>query len=354
VNDISVSAAWGTGRFDFSQTGVFVYRKPVATAWPIVWMDSSGKTEPLLSTPKPYYTPRLSPDGRKLAVSDGGIMRGNIFIYDLQRDKMTPLTFDSQGHFSPVWTPDGMHVVYRSHYTASGEYALEWNRADGSGQPQRLLTSKTALLPYSISPDGRHVVYITENAGYDIWTLPIDSSDPEHPKAGKPEPLVTTPANELEPMFSPDGRWIAYASNESRQGRFVYVRPVTPAGGVADRKWAITAGLNAPGVGGDAGSTPRWSRNGHELFYVNTRDDRIMVVPYSTAGDSFIAETSRVWSPQPIFMTELFSSLDLSPDGKRFVTFPTPDKRDERDAVTHLVVLQNFFDEVRRRVPEGK
>ena len=95
-----------------------------------------------------------------------------------------------------------------------------------------------------------------------------------------------------------------------------------------------------------------WSRNGHELFYVEANDDRILVVPYSVSGDSFIAEKPRVWSPQPVFRTGLFSSLDLSSDGKRFAVIPRPDKREERDVVTRLSILLNFFDEVHRRVPE--
>jgi serine/threonine protein kinase len=352
LDDVAVSTAWGTGRFDFSQTGVFVYRRPAATNWPIVWLDSSGKTERLLDTPRPYYTPRLSPDGKKLAVSDGGITRGNILVYDLQRDKMTSLTFDGQGHFSPVWASDGKHVIYRSHYAAAGEYTLEWARADGSGEPLRLLTSKTAVLPYSISNDGRHLAYLTSKNGYDIWTLPIDVGDSDHPKPGNPEPFLTTSSNELEPVFSPDGRWVAYVSNESRRARFVYVRPATDARDVPDRKWTISE-ANA--------DFPMWSRNSHELFYLmddqlagtNYGYGRIMVMSYSTPGDSFVAERPRVWSPQPVFMTEQFSNLDLSPDSKRFAAFPNPDERDKRDAATRLSVLQNFFDEVSRRVPEG-
>jgi serine/threonine-protein kinase len=345
LDDIAVSTAWGTSRFDFSQTGVFVYRKPVMTKWPIVWLDRSGRRETILSTAKSYYTPRLSPDGHRLAVSEGGINRGNIVVYDLQHDRMTPITFDGQGHFGPVWTPDGEHLIYRSHYTATGEYALEWSKAAGGGTPLRLLTSKAAVLPYSISNDGRNLAYTTEKAGYDIWILPIDRGDPSHPKAGDPHPFATSPANELEPVFSPDGHWIAYGSNENRGsglGSRLKIRPFTPAKEDPDQKWLFGVGV---------GYFPMWSRNGHELFYVKTPENRIMVVPYTTRGNSFIAGTPRVWSPEPVFITELFSSLDLSPDGKRFVTFPTPDKKDERDAVSHLSVLQNFFDEVRRRVP---
>jgi serine/threonine-protein kinase len=349
LDDIAVSTAWGTGRFDFSQTGLFVYRRPVATSWPIVWMDSSGKVKPLLQTPGPYYSPRLSPDGKKLAVSVGGITRGNISVYDLLRDKMILLTSDGQGHFGPVWTPDGKHLIYRSHHVATGEYAIEWTRVDGSSEPQRLLTSKSSLEPYSLSPDGRHLAYMKGETGYDIWTLPIDMDNPEHPKAGDPEPFSISPANELQPVFSPDGHWIAYVSNESGRSRSLYVRPFPAPKDAPDRKWRISDGgeLIRPSV-----DFPMWSRKGQQLFYLR-RPGTIMAVPYSIHGDSFVAERPRVWAQQSILETELFSSLDLSADGKRFAVFPRPDIRDERDAVTRLSVLQNFFDEVRRRVPPG-
>jgi Tol biopolymer transport system component len=241
-----------------------------------------------------------------------------------------------------VWTPDGKHVVYQSHYSASGDYALEWNRADGAGEPRRLVESKTFLQPWSFSPDGRHLAYIRGEKAYDIWMLPVDTSDPEHPRAGEPEPFLRTEANELHPAFSPDGRWVAYVTNESRRGREIYVRAFPAAKGAVEVKWLVAGGASV--------HFPIWSRNRRELFYLEA-DGRVMIVAYTTEGDSFVAEKPKVWSEKRVLMTELFNNLDLAPDGQRFVMFPQPEAAQVQEASRRMVVLVNFFDEVRRRVP---
>ena len=115
---------------------------------PVVWLDAAGKTQPLLATPGNYFTPRLSPDGKRLAVSPG---TNDIQVYDLQRDTMTRLTFKTQTNTYPVWTPDGRHIVFG---VRSG-FSLQWIRSDGAGETQRLLESKRELRPYSFSPDGK-------------------------------------------------------------------------------------------------------------------------------------------------------------------------------------------------------
>ena len=130
----------------------------------------------------------------------------------------------------PVWYPDGKHLVYLS----ESDYELWWIRAEGSGQPLRILEAKNPIVPWSFSPDGRRLAYRESHSdGIDILTLPLDTSDPDHPKPGNPEPFLVSPSDKLVPMFSPDGRWIAYRSNES--GRFeIYVQPF-PAGAANGR-----------------------------------------------------------------------------------------------------------------------
>jgi Tol biopolymer transport system component/predicted Ser/Thr protein kinase len=253
LRDLAVSTAWGSAQFDFSQTGAFFYRRQTVASWPYVWMDSSGKTEPLLP-PGNYYTPRLSPDGSALAFVSGAITDGNVSVYEWQRQKLTPLTADGQGHFSPAWAPDGKHAVYRTH-SAAGPFSFDWVRADGGGEPQRLLTSDRPIMPGGISRSGI-LVYAQGDTAYDIWTLPLDLSDPERPKPGTPAPYLQTRANELQPVFSPDGRWLAYVSNADR-GRSVYVRPFPIPADAPDRRWMVSSG------GGDF---PVWSSDG-QLFY---------------------------------------------------------------------------------------
>jgi Tol biopolymer transport system component len=338
LQDVAGDPFFAGGQFDVSRNGTFVYLggKSSAAGWPLLWLDSTGKTEPLLASPGAYYTPRLSPDGKRLAVS---VSTTAIGVYDSQRDTMTPLTFKPQFSLYPVWTPDGKHIVFA--VTASAIGTLQWIRSDGAGEPQPLLESKTDLRPYSFSPDGKRLAFADSSSetGYDLWTLPLDLSDPEHPKAGKPELFLRTMADEWEPAFSPDGRWIAYRSNATGFAE-IYVQPFPgPIG-----KWLISTG---------GGRHPVWSRNGRELFY-QAQDNRIMVVTYTAKGDSFAADKPRPWARTQILEPNvLYWNLDLAPDGKRFVVSPRPEAAGGQKGSVHVTVLLNFFDELRRRVPVG-
>jgi len=335
LEDIAADPFTAGGQFDFSRNGTFVYPsgKSGAQTWPLVWLDSAGKTEPLLAAPGAYWTPSLSPDGKRLAFSVGN---QDIEVYDRERDTTTKLTFAGQLNRYPDWTPDGRHIVLTSMSPAG--LSLQWIRSDGAGEAQRLMESKPDLRPYSFSPDGKRLAFaeFAPGSGFDLWTMPLDLSDPEHPKAGKPELFLKTMSDEYEPAFSPDGRWIAYRTSISGPSE-VYVQPFPGPGG----KWLVVAGRH-----------PIWSRNGRELFYFGP-DNRIMVTTYSVKGDSFSADKSRAWSDAQILEPNLaFWNLDLAPDGKRFVVSPRPAATGGQKSSVHVTVLLNFFDELRRRVPE--
>jgi Tol biopolymer transport system component len=193
------------------------------------------------------------------------------------------------------------------------------------------------LWPTSFSPDGRRLAFF-ENAldtRQDIWTLPLDTSDADHPKTGKPEVFLRTPASEIDGAFSPDGRWMAYASDESGKLE-VFVRPFPGPGG----KCRIST---------DGGRLPNWSRDGREVFYPGS-DGRIMVTDYVTKGDTFSAGKPRVWSDRLILLSTFLSrNMDLAPDGKRFAVFPRSETSAKVKGSVHVTVLLNFFDELRRR-----
>ena len=332
-----------TNPFDFSRNGTFVYHPGavVDQKWPIVWMDSSGKTEPLVTIPGNYSWPRFSPDGKRLAmVVDTGKGR-EIFVYDRQRDAMSRLTFAGGENRSPIWSPDGEHLVFYSR-TAAGSH-LNWIRADGSGEVQVLLESTP--LPSGFSRDGRRLAYaeLKPDGDLDLWTLPLDTSDPERPKPGKPLPFLQTPTNESVLSFSPDGGYVAYLSNES--GRYeIYVRPAPgPDGKPGPGKWQISTG---------GGIYLEWSPNGRELFY-RSLDNRIMVADYTATG-SFSFDKPRVWSDRQIRQLGTDLNFALAPDGKRFAVFPMSEATTEDKGPAHVTFLLNFFDELRRKVPVSK
>jgi serine/threonine-protein kinase len=333
--------ARGAGQYDFSPApsghGTLVYLAGKGTTdqtWPVMWLDSTGKMEPLVATPGAYVFPRFSPDGRRLVLGMNTSSGPDIYSYDLQRETMTRLTLGGHSQL-PVWAPDGKHIAFLS--SASG-FSISWMRSDGSGEAEVLLKTQTNARPWSFSPDGRRLAYMENDpeTSRDIWTVTLDTSDPDHPKAGKPEPFLRTLADEVVPMFSPDGRWIAYRSDESGTNE-IYVRPFPGGQG---GKWQISTG---------GGLYPVWCNNGRELFY-ESADNRIMVVDYAVNGDSFLPGKPRLWSETQLFYSGS-SNLALAPDGKRFAVFPMPEAAGPDKGSVHVTFLLNFLDELRRRIP---
>jgi serine/threonine-protein kinase len=334
LEDVSGSN-FGGGDFAFAQSGALVYLAGAGqVGWSISWVDGSGKKEPLAPIGR-YFTPRLSPDGKRLAFSiDVGGRTSDIWVKDLDRDTPSRLSFLPDRNQWPVWTPDGKNIVFQSADAAAP--GLYWIRSDGSGEAQRLTDGKLLESPYSFSPDGSRLAFSQEgNRGsFDIFTAPIEG-DPGHPKLGKAELFLGTPYGEFYPAFSPDGLWLAYQSNESGS-REVYVRPFPGPGG----RWQISTG---------GGSLPVWSRDGHELLF-ETADQRVMAVTYTAKGDTFAAGKPRVWTGTRLRDGGNASNYDLSTDGKRLAAMVAEDANGEKPP-THLTFLLNFFDELRRRAP---
>jgi eukaryotic-like serine/threonine-protein kinase len=213
---------------------------------------------------------------------------------------------------------------------------IMWARADGAGQPQPLVSEKNILLPWSFSPDGKRLAYYAVAGAPQLWTVPVEDQGGQL-KAGKPEQFLKTQFADTLPAFSPDGRWLAYQSNES--GKYeVYVRAFPPPASGQAGKWQVS---------NTGGGVPVWSRAGRDLLYLN--GDQVMAVSYSVQGDTFVAEKPRVW------LDKLGGTQwDLAPDGKRFAVL-TPVAAPEAPKNEHEVTfLFNFFDELRRRVPAGK
>ncbi len=329
----------GGGQFAFSNTGTFVYLSG-RNAYPLLLLDAAGKTAPALPQPGLYGAPRFSPDGRKLAYLASGGKGFDVWVYDLERRTPTQLTFQGMTNHELAWARDSKHVVY------SDGAALWWMRADGSGQAQMLVDKTVNGRPGSFGPaDSSSVAYLVFSANASgvwepyIFTLPMDLNDPDRPKPGKTEQFLKQRkvgrVVEVDPAFSPDGKFIAYSADESGEME-VWVRPFPGPGG----KWKVST---------SGGQYPAWSAAAHEMLFLAT-DDRIMAASYTTLGDSFSAGPPRVWSPMKIRRNGILLNFDVSPDGKRVAMFPHPEV-EAKGISLHATFLLNFFDEVRRKAP---
>ena len=282
--------------------------------------------------------PRLSPDGTRVAL-DVRDQDQDIWIWDLAREALTRFTFDAAQDGYPVWTPDGRRLVFASDRT--GQLNLFWQAADGTGTVDRLTESPNQQRPSAFSPDGTRLVFRedrpTANAvtngqvgsvqGRDLALLAVAGQQPV-------EPLVHTRFLEANGEISPDGRWLAYQSNESGQDE-IYVRPFPEI----DRgRWPISTG---------GGSRPLWAPHGKELFYLGP-SGAVMSVPVQ-GGSTFTAG-----NPTKLFEGYFLGggasgrTYDVSPDGQRFLMI----KELGGSAVAPtIVVIQNWTEELKAKVP---
>ncbi len=342
LEDVSNSVGGAGGNFDFagapSGAGTFVYLAGKAQGdVPIYWLDSAGKTQPLYAPSGHYFTMRFSTDGKRLAFSKPRALGEDLWVKDLDQDTPSRLSFLDGLNRWPVWTPDGKNIVFKS--TNPAGPGLYWIRSDGSGAPQRLTDGKLDESPYSFWPDGKRLAFSSDGFGSnpDIFTAAIEGDQGQGAggvRLGKPELFLGTPFQERYPAFSPDGRWLAYSSNESGIAE-VYVRPFPGPGG----RWQISTG---------GGVFPQWSQDGHELLF-ETPDGRVMASGYAAKGDSFAAGKPRVWSETRLVNINNVITYALAPDGKRIAAMV--DETSLEKPPTHLTVLLNFSDELRRRAP---
>jgi serine/threonine-protein kinase len=303
----------------------------------IEWQDQDGARQVMWAAPADAIDdPRFSPDGRRLAldISDGS--QRDVWVFEWERDTMSRFTFDADNDLVPLWTPDGRRLVFAS-ARADKALNLYWQPADGAGDVQRLTESTNPQWPDTWHPDGKTLVFGEYNpqTATDLMMLTLERDPVLGWKPGKPAVLLNSPFIEGFAAFSPDGRWLAYNSNETGRDE-VYVRAFPGPGG----KWQVSTG------GGQAAT---WSQTRKELFYLG-EDRKLMVVPYGVQGDSLRVEKARVWSDVSLVSQAANRTFDLHPDGRRFVVVKAVTGKGEskRD---HLTLVFNFGDELRRLAP---
>jgi Tol biopolymer transport system component len=319
----------GAAQYSLSNTGSLVYVSGGVQSdqSKLVWVSRNGTEQPLAAPARAYLSPQLSPDGRRIAV---GITEqvSQTWLYDLARETLTRLTFDGNSNQYPVWTPDGKRIAFRSN--KDGPLNLFWQLADGSGGLERLTTSDGVQTPKSWSPDGQALAFteVTPMTGLDIWVLRLSDR--------KAQPFIRTRFNESVPQFSPDGRWLAYVSDES--GRYeVYVQPYPGPGG----KWQIST---------EGGTEPTWNPNGRELFYRS--GNKMMAVDVTMQPNFSASKPKMLFEGQDLPAPVTYPNYDVGPDGQRFLMLkPT---KQAQAAPTQINVVLNWFEELKQKVPVGK
>jgi serine/threonine protein kinase/Tol biopolymer transport system component len=334
---VIASPITGGAQLAFSSEGTLVYAsRAAATAGPIDWMTRDGKTLVLRATKADWANPRFSPEGQNLALEIADGKQGDIWVYAWAQDRLTQLTFDSSQDSFPVWTPDGRRIVFSSDRAKPGINNLYWLNADGTGDVTRLTNSPDIQMASSWHPSGKFLAFsaIRGATGADVLILPMEGDATRGWTAGEPTVFLSTPAHEIYPMFSPDGRWIAYRSDEAGSND-VYVRSFPGPGG----PWRVST---------EGGMYPRWSTTALELLFLNL-SLKVMFAPYAIAGNSFRADKPQLWSPTSLVAAGSNYPYDLHPDGKRLAVMAAQDQIDVGQ--DELVFVFNFFEYLRKIAP---
>ena len=313
--------AAGAAQFAFSRSGSLVWAPPSTALNRLAWVNRRGTVEllPLRATDRAAVYPRLSPDGQQIAFIDGT----DLWVYDVRRGASARLTFTGN-NAKPEWSPDGKRVVFSS--GVGGVSNVFWIEADGSDAAVQLTESELEQHPESVSPDGTVLAYREQHpeTNYDIWILALQGE-------GEPRVFAQTSFNERGAVFSPDGRFLAYMSDESGRDE-IYMQPFPGPGGKVP-------------VSTEGGVAPAWSPTGRELFYQS--GDRMMSVTVTngTVGTpKFLFEKPGTRSARIADV----ANYDVTADGERFLMVVSG------GTSMQLHVVLNWFDELERLVPSDR
>jgi len=305
--------------------GTLAYVSGGALRTTLVWVDRQRRETPITIRPGLYASPRIAPDGTRVAFYRAD-QEFDVWLWDFASTTFARVTGDAGNDLYPVWTPDGHRLIYASE--RAGRRNLFTQAADGSGMVERLTESPNAQNPTAVTPDGTRLIFTetSTTTGEDVMQLQLDGTH-------RVTPLVQTPAVERNGSVSADGRWLAYEANNSGQLE-IFVRPFPAVNG---GHWQVSTG---------GGTSPRWAPGGQELFYVTLsgalmrvgverRQTWVAAVPATLSKEGFGAG----------------ASYDISPDGQRFLISKPSRGPDQGTSSTSIVVVQNWFEELKRLVP---
>lgn len=330
LDNIVAAPAFGYAQLAVAENGTIAYQRDDGGVSRMMWLDASGVVPtPAVVEPGRYLWPRLSPDGRRVAVS---LLEGSDFdlwIYDLEAGTRRRIADGPGNQGAAAWTPDGRYLVYSS-IGDGGVFAV---RADSPDAAELLLPG--TRVPWTFAPDGSRLAFheMSNTSGFDLASAAIEERDGKL-YARDSAVFFRSQVFETYPTFSPDGKWIAYTSNKSDAWE-VYVRPFPDDG----REIRVST---------RGGRIPAWSRTSPELLY-ETSDHRLMAVTYHVTDGHFVASEPREWSPYTLLDTGVLGNFDVSPDGRVLALLPIEaDSQARRNSVT---LVLNFFDELARASP---
>ncbi len=332
-SDTQVDDSVWRGTFSASENGIMVYQPGVASrGMQLTWFDIHGKETGKLGGPDDYYQVELSPDGKKAAAAVG-TANYTIWIYDADHNTRTRFTFGKDVHLSPIWSRDGKQIAYmQGAYGGLSNESILAKAADGSGEERKLMDlSRTIGLQEGLcdwSPDGRYILYVTGAAsvgtGTDIWVLPLFGDR-------KAFPYINAPGNQGYAQFSPDGHWIAYASDESGQSD-VYVAPFPWTGA----KWQVSNG---------GGVLPRWRRDGKEIFFLRMGSPGVFQADVNGHGSSFeVGAVRTLFNVNNLSPSSAGQQYAVTGDGQRFLQITTGESGN-----LPLNVIQNWTSQLKGR-----
>ena len=296
VDSVVTHPESGGAQVAISRTGTLVYAAGDARTAdrPLLWIDRAGNARPVTERQAPYWWPRISPDGRHIAaVIDGAFSK--IWVLDVERGTFTRASQLAGDQDRAAWMPDGLHLTFGADTKGSGVTRFFVDRFDGTGSAALLFDGAVSPAPFSWSPDGRRLLYreIGGSTGQDVWLYSVDDRTLT--------PFLRSAANEWSAAFAPDGRWVAYVSDESGRAE-VYVRPF--------------AGSGRSQVSIDGGTAPVWSRDGRELFFA--KGDTLFAAAVMTGGTFTGGAVRRLFSG-PYSFEEVTVNYDVAADGQHFL-----------------------------------